>query len=434
MKIKKLSTHIYPAIFFLVLILPVLMGCGTLPDTHEIQQVTAEPRATQIESIGIDPGENSTSEVGNEPTAGIETSTEPSGLAAYLKIQHSVKQGSGEPIIVYFLLENQTRGGLYLLKWYTPLEGIGGDIFEVTRNGQPIPYLGPLVSRAAPTPESYIYVEPDKGVTAEVNIAEAYDFSQPGTYTIKFRSPRISYLARSEAEMATSLDELGPVNIPSNEVTIEVVASSTDIGQPVRRTPEEAGEMISAHLLEKKPGLMEGPPLTFEELPDERVWKELQGQVFRVTEGIFKNESFLLQHDSVIQLGEALGGQGLTSLIVSDLDQDGQSELFFSYTAGLGPGTGPGIQTRVGMVDPEVGVLRDIEADMAYLGIAALRFEETNGISLNIVEADDANKVLRYLDNLGYLSIESKVSDESLIINFNPDLPPEIKENILTRR
>ena len=219
MKIKKLSTNIYTSIFILISDLLVLTGCGTLPDPNEIQQVTTEPRTTQIESIG---------------------------LAAYLKIQQSVQQGSGEPIIVYFLLENHTQGGLYLLKWYTPLEGIAGDIFEVTRDGQPIPYLGPLVSRAAPTSESYIFVAPDKGVTAEVNIAEAYDFSQLGTYTIKFRSPRISHLARTEAEMATSLDELGPVNIPSNEVTIDVVASSTGIGQPVHRTPEEAGEMISA--------------------------------------------------------------------------------------------------------------------------------------------------------------------------------------------
>ncbi|MEJ2599059.1 MAG: hypothetical protein P8Z00_12045 [Anaerolineales bacterium] len=51
-----------------------------------------------------------------------QTSTESSELAAYLKIQHSVQQG--EPIIVYFLLENHIQQGFYLLKWFTPLEGI----------------------------------------------------------------------------------------------------------------------------------------------------------------------------------------------------------------------------------------------------------------------------------------------------------------------
>ena len=369
-----------------------------------------------------------------ESMTGAETSAEPSGLEAYLKVHSPIQQGSGEPIVVDFLLENHTQQGLYLLKWYTPLEGIGGDIFDVKRDGQPIPYMGPMVSRADPTRESYVFVEPDKGVTKEVNIAEAYDFSQIGTYTIKFRSPRISHLAGSDAEMTTTLDDLGPVNIPSNEVALEVVASSSDMGQPVHRTIEEAGEMISAYLLEKNPGLMKAPPLTYEEVPDERVWKELEGQVFRVTEGIFKNDSFLLLTGNVIQLGEALGGQGLTSLVVSDLDQDSQSELFFTYVASLSPGIGSEIQTRVGMVEPDSEAMKVIEADMAYLGTAALRLEESNAISVYIVEADEANKVLRYLDSLGSLSIESKESAEALLVNFDPDLPPEIMENILTRQ
>lgn len=364
---------------------------------------------------------------------GGETSAEPGGLEAHLKVQSPVQQGSGEPIVVDFLLENHGREAVYLLKWYTPLEGFGGDIFQVTRNSELIPYQGPQVSRTAPTPEAYAYVAPGQGVTAEVNLAEAYDFSQTGTYTIKFRSPRISHLARSEAEMATSLDELGLVKIPSNQVTLEVVASTTGMGKPVRRTPEEAGELISTHLLAQKPGLMEASPLTFEEVPDERIWEELQGQVFRVTEGIFKNEAFLLRHDSIIQLGEALGGQGLTSLVVSDLDQDGQPELLFSYIAGLGPGIGPGTQTRVGMVEPDSGALHVIEADMAYLGVAALRQEDQTTVSLSVVEAVEATKVLRFLDNLGYLSIENQGSSETLMVNFDPNLPPEIQHNILAK-
>ena len=212
-----------------------------------------------------------------------------------------------------------------------------------------------------------------------------------------------------------------------------MVASSTGDLQPVRLTTDQAGELIASHLLEKTPGLMQEPALTFKEVPDERVWKELQGQVFRVTDGIFKNEMFLLLRDRVIQLGEALGGQGLNSLIVTDLDQDGQYELFFSYTAGLGPQIGPGIQTRVGMVEPGANVLGVIEADMAYLGTAALKLEQSGAISLNIVEADEAGQLIGYLDFLGDLSIESKESAESLIINFDPDLPPEIKANILSR-
>jgi hypothetical protein len=362
---------------------------------------------------------------------GAGTSAETSGLEAYLKVQSPIQQGGGEPISVNFRLENHTQEGLYLLKWYTPLEGIGGDIFEVTRDGQPIAYMGPMASRSAPTPESYIFVEPEKGVTTEVNIAEAYDFSQLGTYSIQFRSPRISHLARSEAEMATSLGELGPVNIPSNVVTLEVVASSAGVGQPVRRTAEQAGEMISAHLLKQKPGLMEVPALAFEEVPDERVWEELQGQVFRVTEGIFKNESFLLRRDSIIQIGEAIGGQGLLSMGVSDLDQDGQAELLFTYGAGLSPGFGTGTQTRVGMYEPVHEGEKVMEANMAYLGTAALVVEGESIARLHAAVMDETTGELRYLDSLGQLSIENSDLGGSLIFQVDPNLPGDLRQNIV---
>ena len=368
-----------------------------------------------------------------DPETGTETSLPPSGLEAYLKIQNSIQQGSREPLTVYFLLENHAQQGLYLLKWYTPLEGIAGDIFEVTRDGQPIPYLGLLASRANPTPESYIFLKPGDGVTAEVNIAEAYDFSQIGTYSIQFRSPRISHIAESEAELATTLDELGPVNISSIEVTLEVVDSSSSAGLPVRHNTDEATEMISAYLLEQNPGLLKAPPLRFEEIPDERIWEKLQGQVFRVTEGIFQDESFLLWHDSVIQLGEAVGGQGLTSLVVFDLDQDGQSELLFSYIAALGPGIGPGIQTRVGMYKPDFETRHTIEADMAYLGSAALKFEDPTTVNLNVIENNESTRVLRYLDTLGYLSIENTENGLALVLNVDPNISPEIKKDILTK-
>jgi hypothetical protein len=52
-----------------------------------------------------------------------------------------------------------------------------------------------------------------------VDLAEGYDMSEPGEYTVKFLSPRISHVARSEAEMAATMEKLGPVQIPSHEIT-----------------------------------------------------------------------------------------------------------------------------------------------------------------------------------------------------------------------
>jgi hypothetical protein len=168
-----------------------------------------------------------------EGATGTEATLESAGLEAFLKVQNSVQIGSGESVNLHFLLKNHSKTPLHLLKWYTPLEGIAGDIFDIIRDGQPIPYLGILATRGNPSPESYVLLEPGESAYAEINLTSAYDFSQPGTYTIKFRAPRISHLARSEAEMARTLDELVPVYIPSNEISERMIGSLTGIGLPV---------------------------------------------------------------------------------------------------------------------------------------------------------------------------------------------------------
>lgn len=143
------------------------------------------------------------------------------GLRARLEIPHTLPLG--EPVKVQFHLVNDSNEDLYVLNWFTPLEGIGGEIFHVKRDGEIVPYQGILASRDDPGPESYTLLEPRGMASAEVDLAEAFDFSRPGIYTIEFISPRNSHVARSEAEMSVTLNDLGPVQIPANEVTVKIV-------------------------------------------------------------------------------------------------------------------------------------------------------------------------------------------------------------------
>lgn len=142
------------------------------------------------------------------------------GLRAISEVPQSLPEG--ETVNLLFFLINDSDGKLYVLNWFTPLEGLGGEIFRVKRDGVILPYQGPLASRVEPGPDSYTMLEAGEIVSAEVDLSTAYDFSTPGNYTIEFISPRISHIAKTEAEMATTLDELGPVQIPSNKVTLVI--------------------------------------------------------------------------------------------------------------------------------------------------------------------------------------------------------------------
>jgi len=162
-----------------------------------------------------------------EPTvAGNPVVPSATGLSATLEAP--ARLPDGDTVTVQFTLTNNSDVDLYVLKWYTPLEGIGGEIFRVERDGQAVPYTGILATRGDPTPEGYQRLEAGQSASAEVDLATSFDFSQPGEYTIEFLSPRISHVARSEAGMARSVDDLGPVDIPANTVTVKVGGSSVE--------------------------------------------------------------------------------------------------------------------------------------------------------------------------------------------------------------
>jgi heat shock protein HslJ len=129
---------------------------------------------------------------------------------------------TGAVVKVRFTLTNGSPEGLYVLKWFTPLEGLAGDIFGVQRDGVDLPYRGKLVKRGNPISEEYVWIDAGGSISAEVDLAEGYDFSQAGHYTLQFRSPRLSHTAKTAEEQADSVDELEMIRIPSEPVSVTI--------------------------------------------------------------------------------------------------------------------------------------------------------------------------------------------------------------------
>jgi hypothetical protein len=194
------------------LLIYTLTAIGLVLPMVSCQAETAEPTAVIQEELDEAPLAPTRPPTGDQPSS--------SGLRARLEAQPSLSLG--DPVKVQFSLLNETESNLYILNWFTPLEGLGGDIFRVTLDGQRIHYQGPMASRGDPTPEAYTLIEAGGTVSAEVDLSLAYDFSRPGDYMIEFVAPKLSHIAGSEEEMARSTDELGPVDIPSNQVVVAI--------------------------------------------------------------------------------------------------------------------------------------------------------------------------------------------------------------------
>ena len=345
----------------------------------------------------------------------------PSGADLEAELSAPASLPDGDSVEVEFTLINNSKTDLYVLKWYTPLEGFGGEIFEVEGDGQSIPYEGPLAMRGDPDPESYVFLEAGTSLSVMVDLATAYDFSIPGTYTITFISPRISHVAETKGEMASSVDDLGPVDMPSNQITVEIASASVEaVSQP----SDDVVEMIRAYLLDQKPNLDPAFVLSVEHIPLEETQSRLAVQVFRVMEGPFANESFLVHGETVLQMGTAFGGHGLTSLEVGDLDQDGTGELYFAYSFGSGIH-----QSRIGMYAPAYAEDQIFEADTVYFGDLGL-FKADTSISVRVVEPDPETLTLQYLETIGTLTVEQHAGQPQLILQLSPGLSGDVLENL----
>lgn len=131
---------------------------------------------------------------------------------------------AGGAVVIHFTLENVSAEPLTVLTWYTPLEGLYGDIFSVTRDGEEVLYQGRMVKRDDPHPEDYVRIEPGDSVSAEVDLARGYGLSTAGEYRVEFNG-RIHDVARRDAPVPRAQDEHRGVEIPGNAVIFRLIGS-----------------------------------------------------------------------------------------------------------------------------------------------------------------------------------------------------------------
>jgi hypothetical protein len=169
-------------------------------------------------------------------------------------------------------------------------------------------------------------------------------------------------------------------------------------------------------------------PLALEELTmDGQPITMLSVRLFRVVEGPLENETFLIRYDGlVVRLGVSDGGQGVSSLALSDLDGDGTSELYYSYSFGSGIH-----QSHLGVYAPAYDTQGIFEADAYYLGDLALFSDEPGQVGVRVVEANPETLTIKYLDTLGTLDLEQVDGQVQLKFNQVEGLSGDVQELII---
>jgi heat shock protein HslJ len=131
----------------------------------------------------------------------------------------------GEPVTLVFQLHNPTDRPLYVLAWYTPLEGIAGEILSITRDGTKLSYQGLLAKRDDPTRDEYVGIQPGETISAEADLGSGYDLTTPGSYQARFTAG-LQDVTDDEALIPRRRDDHQPQALACNAVRFSVVPST----------------------------------------------------------------------------------------------------------------------------------------------------------------------------------------------------------------
>lgn len=153
--------------------------------------------------------------------AGMNAIDQPQEAVLEYTLEAQAGFAAGQPVNIKFTLGNVSNETLYVLTWYTPLEGLKGKIFKVTRDGVEIPYEGRMVKRGNPVREDYVRIGPGESASATVDLSSGYNLSARGEYRVEFKG-RIHDVAREGQPLPRAPDASQLMDVKGNAAAFRV--------------------------------------------------------------------------------------------------------------------------------------------------------------------------------------------------------------------
>jgi peptidyl-Lys metalloendopeptidase len=125
---------------------------------------------------------------------------------------------------VEVVLTNASRKNLRIPHWQLPSAARISNLFQISRDGQPVQYEGALVKRGAPTAEDFVVIRPGRSHRAVVDLSTLYDMSAGGFYTVAYNAP-LQFASLSGSERLTQTNGL-----PMTAKSVPIQVNATPVG------------------------------------------------------------------------------------------------------------------------------------------------------------------------------------------------------------
>lgn len=105
-----------------------------------------------------------------------------------------------ESINILFSITNASQSDIEFCYWQTPLEGeFTANYFEVTHDGNVLPYKGKMVKRRPPTESDMILIPSKEQFGQPIELNNGYNLDKTGDYKIRFLGSTINGLSNSNS-------------------------------------------------------------------------------------------------------------------------------------------------------------------------------------------------------------------------------------------
>jgi peptidyl-Lys metalloendopeptidase len=100
--------------------------------------------------------------------------------------------GSSDDVVVNVTITNTSSKPQYILKYHLPSADITEPLFDVTRDGVKVAYLGKHFKRRNPRPGEYDMLPPGASLSQRVELSALYDFSVTGDYAVRYHTASLN--------------------------------------------------------------------------------------------------------------------------------------------------------------------------------------------------------------------------------------------------
>lgn len=112
--------------------------------------------------------------------------------------------GKSDDVLVTVTMTNTSAATAWLLKWQTPFAGVEAPLFEVTRDGLPVRYLGIQAKRPPPGAADYIALKAGASRSVQVELSALYRMDVTGAYSVRYRAERLAVSGKPGGAAAPS--------------------------------------------------------------------------------------------------------------------------------------------------------------------------------------------------------------------------------------